>query len=128
MSSRSVVIFIVLLALTGVVNAADAAAPRITLSCGGIGQDESARMLALEKSHALTIIFTLRDGSYVADVRLRIDGPVADTSVERECGPIGLVNVSAPGRYRVAASFDGRDLEQWVELKPLGGDRLVLRW
>lgn len=109
-------------------HASDAVMPRITLACGGIGQDESARMRALQSAHALTMIFTLSDGTYIADVMVRIDDPLADLRIERECGPIGLVDVPAPGKYRVVATFEGRAQERWVELHPFGGDRLVLRW
>lgn len=119
----------VLLCLGGVAMASEPdTKERITLACGGIGADESSRMLALEKAHALLILFARADGAYLAGIPVRIDDPLKGLGVERTCGPIGLVDVPVSGRYRVVAQFEGRTLEQWVELKPQGGSRLVLRW
>lgn len=100
----------------------------ITLACGGIGQDESAAMRAMEKAHALMILFTERGGSYVTDVATRVDDPLGDLSVARDCGPIGLLDVPVAGRYRITATYAGVTREQWVELTPMGGARLVLSW
>lgn len=128
--NRCQVVLVALLALVlaGTSHASEALAPRITLACGGIGEDESARMRTLEKAHALTMIFALRDGTYITDVMVRIEDPLADLHVERACGPIGLVDVPVPGRYRVVARFGAHAQEHWVELRPFGGSRLVLRW
>jgi hypothetical protein len=100
----------------------------ITLACGGIGKDESSRMLALQPAHALTLVFAAADGSYLAGVDTRIEAPLAGLSTRRSCGPIGLVDVPVPGQYRISANHEGRVLEQWVDLAPAGGARLVLRW
>ncbi len=100
----------------------------ITLACGGIGKDESERMLALEKAHALTLLLVSGDGAYLSGVEVRIDDPLADLAVSRACGPIGLVDVPEEGRYRIAATFDGQTQTQWLDLRPMGGKRLVLRW
>lgn len=114
--------------VTSTVQAEDADDGRITLACGGIGKDESARMLALQPAHALTLIFAANDGSYLAGVDIRIEAPLEGLSTLRSCGPIGLVDVPARGQYRITASHEGRVLEQWVDLTPAGGARLVLRW
>lgn len=100
----------------------------ITLACGGFGSDESQRMLALEKAHALTIMFASADGSYVSGVRTRLEDPLSDLAIERDCGPIGLADVPIEGRYRLVATFDGQTRETWLELRPRGGARVVLTW
>jgi hypothetical protein len=125
---HAVLVALMTFMLAGTLHASEVLAPRITLACGGIGEDESARMRALEKAHALTMIFALRDGTYITDVMVRIEDPLADLHIERACGPIGLVDVPVPGRYRVVARFGAHSQEHWVELRPFGGDRLVLRW
>lgn len=102
--------------------------PVITLACGGIGQDESEAMRAMEKAHALMILFIEQGGRYVTGVATRVDDPLGDLSVARDCGPVGLLDVPVAGRYRITASYSGLTREQWVELTPMGGARLVLSW
>ena len=101
---------------------------QISVECGGIGEDEAARMRAAAGSHSLLIQFVSSDGSYLADVHARIDDPLRDLRAEADCGPIGLVDVPSAGRYRVTATYDGHAQEQWVNLKPAGGARMVFRW
>lgn len=100
----------------------------ITLACGGIGKDESSRMLALQPAHSLTLLFVDASGAYLAGVPVRIESPMAGLEVWRSCGPVGLVDVPQPGQYRVMAEYQGRVLENWLDLRPAGGARLVLRW
>lgn len=100
----------------------------LRLDCGGIGLDESQRMRAEAGLHALLILFATTDGSYLADVAVRIDDPLRDRRVASACGPIGLVDVPEPGRYRITATYGGVTQEQWLELKPGGGARISLRW
>ncbi len=102
--------------------------PAITLTCGGIGAEESQAMLAAEKSHALTVVFATSEGSWLAGVDTRVDDPLADLQAQARCGPLGLVEVPVAGRYRVVATYRGETREQWVDLTPGGGARLVLRW
>ncbi len=100
----------------------------LRLECGGIGVDESQRMRAEAGLHALLILFAAADGSYLADVATRIDDPLGDQRVEAACGPVGLVDVPAAGRYRISATYGGVTQEQWIDLKPGGGARISLRW
>lgn len=100
----------------------------IKLVCGGIGVDESAKMRAEISSHSLTILYSTPDGSYLTGVHTRVDDPLKDRSAESECGPVGQVDVSEPGRYRVTATFTGQTRSQWFDLKPGGGARTVMSW
>ena len=100
----------------------------ITLACGGFGREESTHMLSLQVAHSLTLIFAEANGAYLSGVRVRIDDPLSDLAVEERCGPIGLVDVPRQGRYRVSAWHAGEQREQWVDLAPMSGARLVLRW
>lgn len=109
--------------------AASAQPPAVTLTCGGIGLEESQPMRAAQGEHALTVLFATRSGSYVAGVKARVDDPLSDVAAGAEaCGPVAHVDVAAPGRYRVSGVLNGVAVEQWVELKPQGGARIVLRW
>lgn len=100
----------------------------ITLHCGGIGSDESSAMLAESKQQSLTLLYVSSDGHYMSDVQTRIESVKGEHSAEQSCGPIGQVNVAAPGRYKVKASFGEQKQEKTLNLKPKGGQRLVLRW
>ena len=100
----------------------------LRLECGGIGLEESQRMRAEVAMHALTLFFSTTEGSFVTDVATRVDDPLADRRVESSCGPIGQLDVPAPGRYRITATYAGATQEHWIELTPGGGARLSLRW
>lgn len=100
----------------------------ISLQCGGIGKDESDRMLAQAGLHSLTILFVTADGSYLSDIGTHIDEPLKGLRTEARCGPVGLVDVASPGRYRVSANYNGNTQEHWVDLEPRGGARMELRW
>ena len=109
--------------------AATASAQTIQLECGGVGLDDSERRLAEQSSHALTIIMATSSGSYVSGVQMTVDEPLADNSAANSMwGPVGQVDVAEPGRYRVNASYEGETREEWVELTPNGGQRLVMTW
>src|SRR5690606_26035274 len=102
--------------------------PALRLECGGIGLEESERMRAEVAMHALTLLFSTAEGGFVTDVATRVDDPLADRRVESSCGPIGQLDVPAPGRYRITATYAGATQEHWIELTPGGGARLSLRW
>ena len=119
--------FVLMLGLASL--AATASAQTIQLECGGVGLDDSERRLAEQSNHALTIIMATSSGSYVSGVQLTVDEPLADNSAENSmCGPVGQVDITESGRYRVSASYGGETREQWVELTPNGGERLVMTW
>jgi hypothetical protein len=100
----------------------------IRLRCGGIGDEESEPMRAEAGRHALMILFADAERSWIADVATRIEDPFTGVQAEALCGPVALVDVMRPGRYRIVATYDGHSQEQWVTLKPGGGARIVLRW
>ncbi|WP_303785759.1 hypothetical protein [Azovibrio restrictus] len=100
----------------------------VTLQCGGIGSDESSAMLAESKQQSLTLLYVSSDGHYMSDVQTRIESVKGEHVAEQNCGPIGQVNVAAPGRYKLKASFGDQKQEKTLTLKPRGGQRLVLRW
>ncbi|MDE2584859.1 MAG: hypothetical protein KGN39_05620 [Betaproteobacteria bacterium] len=109
--------------------AADAAADGAPqLVCGGIGSDESARLLAESPKHALTIIFAATDGGYLSDVQTEVSGPKGAMAKNPSCGPIGQVDVPRAGHYKIKVCYAGQEQEKSLSLKPGGGGRLVLRW
>ena len=119
---------LLMLAAPGWMQAVAEDAPMLRLDCGGIGLEESERMRAEVGMHALTLFFSTPEGGWVTDVETRVDEPLSGLRVEASCGPIGQVDVPAPGRYRISASYAGQRQEHWVDLVPQGGARLSLRW
>ena len=119
---------LLMLATPGWTQAIAEDAPILRLECGGIGLEESERMRAEVGMHALTLFFSTTEGGWVTDVETRVDEPLSGLRVEASCGPIGQVDVPAPGRYRISASYAGQRQEHWVDLVPQGGARLSLRW
>ena len=124
----SAALALLMLAAPGWTQAVAQDAPMLRLDCGGIGLEESERMRAEVGMHALTLFFSTTEGGWVTDVETRVDEPLSGLRVEASCGPIGQVDVPAPGRYRISASYAGQRQEHWVDLVPQGGARLSLRW
>ena len=98
------------------------------LVCGGIGSDESSRLLAETPKHALTIIFAATDGAYLSEVETEVSGPKGAMTKDPSCGPIAQVDVPRAGRYKIKVCYAGQEQKKTLNLKPGGGGRLVLRW
>ena len=114
------------LALTPLPVQAQEAGPQLV--CGGVGSDESARLLAETPKHALTIIFAATDGAYLSEVQTEVSGAKGATVTDPSCGPIAQVDVPRAGRYKIKVCYAGQEQKKTLNLKPGGGGRLVLRW
>ena len=85
--------------------------------CGGIGSDESTAMRAAMASHPLSLLFARADGAYLADVQVEVRGSEGSGAPAqwRASGPVCLLQLP-PGRYTVAASLDGQQRSQTVQV------------
>lgn len=109
--------------------AAAVQASEVQLNCGGIGKEESDAMLAQQSQHALTVLFSTPGGSYVSGVDTKVGNPLDDVVASNSsCGPVAHVDVEQEGRYRVVGTLNGETVEQWVNLKPQGGERVVMHF
>jgi hypothetical protein len=94
-----------LLAATATALHAQAAA----LVCGGVGSDERREISSAAQGANLELEFFIANrGNYVADVDVKLTPAAKGTGslTVRTEGPICYLQVP-PGRYRVAASFNG---------------------
>lgn len=83
--------------------------------CGGIAVDDQQRMKAASTQHDLMLTFATTSGAYLADVAVQIRDARGSSLVDVVCdGPIMLVDVPAPGPYRVTARSGGVARERTV--------------
>ena len=103
--------------------------PAITLKCSGASIEEARSMTAERSSHALTISFSTRGGLFITSAKTQVlDLLTRVAASSSSCGPVGQVDVTKPGRYRVSAILDGVVVDKMVELRPAGGESIVLLW
>lgn len=88
-------------------------------SCGGIGSDESTAMRAAMKDYPLSLLFSRKDGEYLANLAVAVQGG-KNTMEFTASGPICLLKL-APGRYTVTATTqDGQRQSQTVTVQQHG--------
>ncbi len=73
-------------------------------ACGGIGSDESTAMRAAMKQHPLALLFSAKDGAYLANMQVQIkaEGGSGDSTFTAS-GPVCLLQLPE-GRYNVTAT------------------------
>ena len=82
---------------------------------GGIGVEERNAMQAESKVYNLKLSFSLKDGAYIADVRVAIDSgkkPLVRTNSD---GPLFYAKLR-PGKYSVAVSYQGKTQTRTVDV------------
>lgn len=83
--------------------------------CGGIGSDESTAMRAAMKDYPLSLLFAAKDGAYLADLTVSIEGG-KQTQTFTANGPVCLLKLAA-GRYTVSVtSKDGQSQKRSVQV------------
>jgi hypothetical protein len=101
----------------------------VSYVCGGIGLDEAEDMKAAAREYDLMLIFSARDGSYLADVNVDIADAQDNSLLKVSCnGPIMLVDLSSPGSYRVRAEVGGATVSRNIRVGAEQGRSLVLVW
>ena len=99
-------------ALTGTAHAADGQGPAthtagaLQYSCGGIGSDESTAMRSAMKDYPLSLLFARKDGEYLANLAVQIQGPKGEPMAFKASGPICLLKLPR-GHYSVKATTQG---------------------
>ena len=100
----------------------------VTVLTGGVGEEEQAAMKAAARDYNLRMMFALRAGNYLADVKVTIldarGQPVVDTVSD---GP-WLYAKLAPGTYTVIADNDGQRQTRKLRIAPSGDQHLAFYW
>lgn len=82
---------------------------------GGIGVEERNAMQAESKVYNLKLSFSLKDGAYIADVKVAIDSgkkPLVRTNSD---GPLFYAKLP-PGKYSIAVSYQGKTQTRTVDV------------
>lgn len=92
---------------------------------GGFGLDEQAALEASAGQYNLKLVFAKAEGNYLADVGVKIRGPVSLDAVSE--GPWFYARLPA-GSYTVTAENDGVAKTQSVSVAAEGRKTLMFRW
>lgn len=82
---------------------------------GGVGEAEIAEIKAMAPRYPLQLVTADRQGQYVVGAHVTIERAgkaVLESTLE---GPYLLAKLE-PGRYRIRANFEGRQVEQFVDV------------
>ena len=118
------ILLAVLLAAPGA-RAADA----VPVLHGGIGEDERNEMLMQHADYNLRLAFAAKgSGGFISDVQVVVaDASKAEVARVTSDGPWCWLRL-APGRYTVAATWNGRSQVRLVQVPARGGVDLGFAW
>lgn len=102
--------------------------PASGFTCGGVGQGDQDRIKSEAASHHALVTFASASGAYVAGVEVKVTGPGGKVVLQGTCeGPLMLLDVPAPGRYRIDAAYGGRQQHKDVQLGT-GSAKVSFTW
>ncbi len=88
---------------------------------GGVGTDSIDRLSSLARDFNLKLVFALKSGDYVSDVKVTIADAAGKTLVNTTSdGPWFMTKLPA-GNYKIVATFDGKAEQRSVAV---GGAKL----
>lgn len=100
---------------------------QVSWVAGGTSTAEVDALAALEKGHALKMIFTLTAGNYLAGVNVKVrDAKGVVVLDQADTGPVLLAKLP-PGAYTVSATSEGREQVRKVQIGT-GMRTEYLRW
>lgn len=95
---------------------------------GGIGVGEQQQVLAHEADSNLKLVFTLKEGNYVADVNVVVANAGGKRLLETVAGGPFFLAKLAPGHYKITATYDGRAITRDVSVSDRRLRTEYLRW
>ena len=97
-------------------------------TCGGVGQGEQDRFKGEAAAHHALVTFSSTSGAYVAGVEVKVTGQDGKVVLQGTCeGPLMLLDVPAPGRYRIDAAYGGKAQHKDVQLGT-GASKVSFTW
>ncbi len=101
---------------------------RVSYVSGGVGTDSLDRLKSLARDFNLKLVFALKSGDYVSDVKVAIADaagkPLLDTTSE---GPWFLAKLPA-GNYKIVATFAGKAENRTIALGAEKLKTIDFRW
>ena len=95
---------------------------------GGVGDDSIARLNSLARDFNLKLVFALKSGDYVSDVKVTIANSAGKTLVDTMSeGPWFLTKLPA-GNYQVVATFAGNAEKRTVAVGAEKSKTVDFRW
>ena len=102
--------------------------PASGFTCGGVGQGEQDRIKREAASHHALVTFASASGAYVAGVEVKVTAHDGKVVLQGTCeGPLMLLDVPAPGRYRIDAAYGGKQQHKDVQLGT-GNAKVSFTW
>lgn len=100
----------------------------ISYISGGIGVAEQEYLTARQGEFNLKLVFTLKEGNYVADVNVQVKDGSGKTLLEHFApGPFFMAKLPA-GRYSVSATYEGKTVTRDVRVSEKQLRTEYLRW
>lgn len=101
-----------------------------TYLCGGVGSDEAAEMKRLSNQYQLMLTFAARNGSYLADVRVKISDARGGMLLKASCdAPIMLLKMPKAASYRIQAETGGYTVTRTAVVKKnTKGKQIRMLW
>lgn len=129
MNQRRLLIALLLTASAALVQGAQPPAQAASFICGGIGQPEAQALKAQAPGHDLMLTFAQTGGAYLADVAFRITDQHGRIALSGTCdGPIMLVDLPVPGRWKVSADVNGVTRQTTVATTRGHTARITMLW
>lgn len=95
---------------------------------GGIGDEERDEIRAREKDFNLQLLFAERDGSYLANVAVRLLDAKGRTVLDSgSAGPFLLVRLPT-GTYTIKATVNGQEQQGKLSVPAKGQRQAIFRW
>lgn len=110
-------------------NGSNQAAGGVTYISGGVGEESMERLKALSGDFNLKLVFALKSGDYLSDVRVTILDAGGSTILDTTARGPWLLARLPPGNYRIVATLaTGRPQVQQVAIGAERLSTLDFRW
>ena len=80
----------------------------ISYVSGGVGADSLDRINALSRDFNLKLVFAMKSGDYVSDVKVAISSAAGKTLLDATSDGPWFLTKLPPGNYQIVATFSGR--------------------